>query len=224
MSDPITRDEELAQLRAENARLSSVDEELAHLRAQNARLKAEQESQGPVTVRVLPPETRAVMPTRAEMKELFDAVNAHWPRDFENVEHDAFAAAFCALATIHRQQDLDSSHSPGHWVALANQRLHGSGATSFHAFLAAVAAWSDIAVSDWRLKETEGVPLEFGLNEYVGRLPIDQWRATLRGEFVKPIDPRPKRHKASPEPSILIDGRPLPDSQRFTGPRYWIDF
>jgi hypothetical protein len=82
-------------------------------------------------------------------------------------------------------------------------------------------AWSDIALTDWRLKE-EGVALEFGLNEFVGRLPKDEWRRTLRGEFARLIDPRPKRHRASPEPNILIDGRPL--SQRFTGPRYWNDF
>jgi hypothetical protein len=133
------------------------------------------------------------------------------------------SADFRALATIHRQQDLDSSRSVGHWVPLANQRLHGCGATSFYAFLAAVLAWGEIAVTDWRLKD-EGVPLEFGLNEFTGRLPRDEWRSALRGEFVTPIDPRPKRHRASPQPNILIDGRALPDSQRFTGPRYWYEF
>ena len=216
MSDLITRDEELAELRAQNASLSS----------QNARLKAEQESQGPVTVRVLVPETRAILPNAVELRELFDAVNTHWPRDFEAVEHDAFARAFRILGSFHRQADLDHEHSVGHWVAAANERLsrRGEQGIRYMDLLAATLAWSDIAVTDWRLKESEGVPLEFSLNEYVGRLPRDEWRRTLRGEFVKPIDPRPKRYKASPQPNILIDGRPLPDSQRFTGPRYWMDF
>ena len=176
-------------------------------------------------MRVLAPEIHAVWPTCVELKELFDVVVGHWP-EFAVVEHDAFVRTFRILGGFHRQADLDHEHTVGHWVSTINERLskRGEQGIRYMDLLAAVVAWGDIAVTDWRLKETEGVPLEFGLNEYVGRLPIDQWRATLRGEFVKPIDPRPKRHKASPEPSILIDGRPLPDSQRFTGPRYWIDF
>ena len=222
MSDLITRDQELVQLRAENAR---IDEELVLLRAENARLRHQEEAQVGM-VRVLAPETRAVMPNNVEMRELLDAVNTHWPRDFEAVEHDAFARAFRVLGGFHRQEDLDHEHSVGHWVAAANERLsrRGEQGIRYMDLLAATLAWGDVPLTDWRLKETEGVALEFGLNEYVGRLPRDEWRATLAGKFVQPIDPRPKRHKASPQPSILVDGRPLPDSQRFTGPRYWYDF
>ncbi len=78
----------------------------------HARLRAEQHVQGPV--RILPPEISAVLPMRIEMKELLEAVMGKWPRDFMNVEIDAFAAAFRALATIHRQENLDSSHTAGH--------------------------------------------------------------------------------------------------------------
>ncbi len=220
MNDLITRDEELAELRAENAR---IDEELVLLRAENARLRHQEEAQG--MVRVLAPEIHAVMPTRAEMKQLLDVVIGQWPRDFENVEHDAFARAFRVLGGVHRQADLDHEHSVGHWVAAANERLsrRGEQGIRYMDLLAAMLAWSDVAVTDWRLRETEGVPLEFGLNEYVGRLPRDEWRATLRGEFVTPIDPRPKRFKASPEPSFMVDGKRLPDPLRYQGPRYWYD-
>jgi hypothetical protein len=168
----------------------------------------------------------AVLPMRIEMKELFDAINTHWPRDFANVEPEAFARAFRILGGFYRQADLDHEHSVGHWVAAANERLskRGEQGIRYMDLLAAVLGWGDIALTDWRLKELEGVPLEFGLNEFTGRLPKDEWRRTLGGEFARPIDPRPKPHKASPQPSILIDGRPLPDSQRFTGPRYWNDF
>jgi hypothetical protein len=170
------------------------------------------------------------MPSILEMRELLDAIISKWPGDlhasgaggFVKVETDAFAAAFRALAMIHRQPDLDSSHSAGHWVALANSRLHGQGATSYWPFLAAVLAWGDIAVTDWNLRD-EGVPLEFGLNEFTGRLPRDEWRRTLRGEFATPIDPRAKLSKPSPRPIVLVDGRPLPDQMRYVGPRY-VDF
>lgn len=221
MSELISSDEEIATLRAENARL---DEEIAELRAENARLRHQEDAQG--MVRVLAPALTAVMPTRIEMKELLEAVTGRWPRDFEGVELDKFIAAFRALAVIHRQENLNSSHYAGHWVALANERLHGRGDTSYWPFLAAVVAWGDIALTDWRLKETEGVALEFSLNEFVGRLPTDQWRATLRGEFAKLIGPRPKRYlkENAPRPSFIVDGKPMPDSQRFTGPRYWNDF
>jgi hypothetical protein len=206
--------------------LLSVDEELVLLRAENARLRRQQEAQG--MVRILPPEIRAVMPMRTEMKELFDAINTHWPRDFENVEPDAFARAFRVLGGFHRQAELDTSHSVGHWVALANERLskRGKQAIRLLDLLAATLAWSDVALTDWRLRRDEGIPLEFSLNEFTGRLPRDEWHATLAGKFVIPIDPRPKRYLAqnAPRPSILVDGRPLPDSQRFTGPRYWSDF
>ena len=99
----------------------SIEEELVHLRAENARLRAELESQGPV--RILSPEIHAVWPTRIEMKELFDAVNTHWPRDFENVEHDAFARAFRVLGGFHRQAERDTSHTAGHWVSVVNACL-----------------------------------------------------------------------------------------------------
>ena len=201
------------------------DEEIAALKAENRRLRAEQAAQGPVRIVPLLPETRAVMPNAVQMRELFDAVNTHWPRDFEAIEHDAFARAFRILGGFHRQADLDHEHSVGHWVAAANERLskRGEQGIRYMDFLVAVLAWGDIPLTDWRLRETEGVPLEFSLNEYSGRLPRDEWRRTLAGSFTQLIDPRPKRHKASPQPSILIDGRPLPDSSRFTGPRYWLE-
>ena len=221
MTDMLTRDKELGQLRAD---LISRDEEIESLRRENSSLRREQEAQVGM-VRVLAPEIHAVWPTRVELKELFDVVVGHWP-EFAVVEHDAFARTFRILGGFHRQADLDHEHSIGHWVALANERLskRGEQGIRYMDLIAASAAWSDIALSDWRLKETEGVAFEFGLSEYVGRLPVDQWRATLRGEFVTPSDPRPKRFKASPQPSILIDGRPLPDATRFTGPAYWYEY
>jgi hypothetical protein len=110
----------------------SIEEELLELRRENSRLRREQEQQG--IVRVMPPEITAVMPMQIEMKELLEAVMGKWPEDFVKVDLDMFAAAFRALATIHRQENLDSSHSAGHWVALANQRLHGRGETNFWPF------------------------------------------------------------------------------------------
>ena len=162
------------------------------------------------------------------MKELLDVVNTHWPRDFENVEHDAFARAFRILGGFHLQADLDHEHSVGHWVSVVNARLsrRGEQGIRYMDLLAAVVGWSDILLTDWRLKETEGVPLEFSLNEFVGRLPRDEWRLTLAGKFVVPLDPSPKRYlkENAPRPSFIVDGKPMPDSQRFQGPRYWYDF
>lgn len=203
----------------------SIEEELLLLRAENTRLRRQQEAQVGM-VRVLAPELTAVWPTRVELKELLEAVNTRWPRDFENVEPDAFGRAFHILGGFHRQAELDHEHGIGFWVSAANERLskRGEQGIRYMDLLAAVVAWGDIALTDWRLKETEGVAYELGLSEYVGRLPIDQWRRTLEGHFTAPIDPRPKRHKASPQPSILIDGRPLPDATRFTGPRHWYDY
>ena len=226
MSDQISRDEELVQLRAENAR---IDEELALLRAENFRLRATQEAlevaQGP-GVRVVPllPETRPTMPNSAQMRELLAAVVGKW-KDFEDVELDKFAAAFRALAGIHRQENLNSAHYAAHWTSLANQRLHGRGETSYWAFLAAALAWNDVLVSDWR-HENDGYLLEFGLSEFTGRLPTDEWQRTLRGEFCTLVDKRPKRRvgTTAPRPSILVDGRQLPDEMRYVGPRYQVDF
>ncbi|MFZ3327624.1 MAG: hypothetical protein WA231_17830 [Methylocella sp.] len=174
-------------------------------------------------MRILPlvPELTAILPSDAQMGELLEAIRSRWPRDFENVELEMFRRAFFALSTIHRSPEIDQSHYAYHWLAIARER--GRGDIDLPSFLAAACAWSDVEMVDFRL-EDEGVLPAFALNEHCGRLPIDQWRATLAGKFVQPIDPRPKRHKASPQPSILVDGRPLPDSQRFVGPRYWNDF
>jgi hypothetical protein len=201
--------------------LISSDEEIAALRAENARLRAAEEAQGPV--RLLPPETRAVMPNNLQMRELFDAINTHWPRDFENVEREIFARAFEVLGSFHRQEEPDSTHYAWHWIAVANVRLRNRGAVSLNAFLCAALAWSDVPLTDWRLA-SEGFLLEFALNEFTGRLPTAEWQRTLRGEFRTLIDKRPKQRVGdgrTPRPSILIDGKPLPDQQRFVGPRYW---
>ncbi|MGB8901317.1 MAG: hypothetical protein WCC90_19705 [Methylocella sp.] len=205
--------------------LSSIEEELIRLKSENARLRRQQEAQVGM-VRVLVPELTAIMPTQAEMKALLEAIIGHWPRDFESVEHGAFDRAFRILGGFHRQADLDHEHSVGHWVAAANERLsrRGEQGIRYMDLIAGMLGWGDIAITDWRLRETEGVPLEFSLNEYVGKLPCDEWHRTLAGKFMQPIDPRPKRFKASPKPSFMIDGRPLPDSTRFVGPRYWYEY
>ena len=70
----------------------SIEEELLELRRENSRLRREQEQQG--IVRVMPPEITAVMPMQIEMKELLDAVMGKWPEDFVKVDLDMFAAAF----------------------------------------------------------------------------------------------------------------------------------
>ncbi len=65
------------------------------------------------------------------------------------------------------------------------------------------------------------------LSEFTGRLPRDEWRRTLRGEFVKPIDKRPRQRVGdgrTPRPSILVDGRELPNEMRYAGPGYQVDF
>jgi hypothetical protein len=202
--------------------LLSIDEELVQLRAENSRLRREQEHQGPV--RVMPPEITAVWPMRIEMQELLGAVIDHWPHDFAAVEPNAFARAFRILGSFHRQAELDHEHSVGHWVAVANARLskRGEQGIRYMDLLAAVLAWGDIPLTDWQLKD-EGVALEFSLNEFIGRLPKDEWRRTLRGKFVTPIDPRSKRYMNAnaPRPIVLVDGKPLPDQMRFVGPRYW---
>ena len=142
------------------------------------------------------------------------------------VEHGAFVRTFRILGGFHRQADLDHEHTVGHWVSTINERLskRGEQGIRYMDLIAACAAWSDIPISDWRLKETEGVAIEFGLNEYVGRLPCDQWRSSLEGKFVQLIDPRPKRFKASPEPSFIVDGKRLPDPMRYQGPAYWNEY
>jgi hypothetical protein len=89
-------------------------------------------------------------------------------------------------------------------------------------FLAAALAWGDIPLIDWRLKN-EGYLLAYGLNEYVGRLPRDEWLRTLEGKFAVPIDPRPRQRVGdgrTPRPIVYIDGQRVPDSDRFVGPGY----
>ena len=195
--------------------LLSVDEELRLLRAENERLRRQQDMGS--MVRVVLPESRAILPTRTELKGLFDAVLTHWPRDFATVEPDMFARAFHVLTTFHRTPEPDSSRYAWHWVAAANDRLGGRGEVSLLALTAAVLAWGDIALTRWDLR-SEGYLLEFGLSEFHGRLPRDEWRSTLAGKFVKPIDKRPKKRVGddrTPRPSILVDGKKLPDDQRF---------
>ena len=75
MTDMLTRDKELVQLRAD---LISRDEEIESLRRANSSLRREQEAQVGM-VRVLAPEIHAVWPTCVELKELFDVVVGHWP-------------------------------------------------------------------------------------------------------------------------------------------------
>ena len=116
-----------------------------------------------------------------------------------------FARAFHVLGSFHRQEEPDTTHYAWHWVATANARLRNQGAVSLNAFLAAACAWGDVPLTDWRLA-SEGYLLEFALNEFVGRLPKDEWRATLEGRFVTPIDKRPKQRvgTTAPRPNILV--------------------
>jgi hypothetical protein len=53
-------------------------------------------------VRILPPETRAVMPITMELRELFDAVATHWPQDFATVEPSMFTCAFRVIRKAFR--------------------------------------------------------------------------------------------------------------------------
>jgi hypothetical protein len=201
--------------------MPSLDEEIERLQRENDRLRAQlDQNQGPV--RILAPENRAVMPSRLEMRQLFDAVATHWPNHFLTIAPDEFERAFKVLGTFHRQTEINSAHYAYHWTGVAKSRGVD---VPMPAFLCAVLAWGDVPLVDWRLKD-EGVVLAFGLNEFVGRLPRDEWRRTLRGEFAVPLDPRPKRHMESnaPRPVVLVDGRPLPDQMRYVGPRYEVDY
>ena len=109
MSDLITRDEELVQLRAENAR---IDEESVLLRAENARLRHQEEAQVAWCASCAP-ETRAIMPNDVEMRELLDAVNSTGRAISRRSSRDEFARAFRALGTIHRQAGLRLQPQPG---------------------------------------------------------------------------------------------------------------
>lgn len=208
-----TRDEEIAALKTENAHLQTV----------LARLRAEQESQGPVTVRVLPPESHAILPSDAQMHELLTVVQKHWPKDFVDVAPDEFGRAFEVLATFHRQDELDTTVYAYHWTGIANARLQmrNQREISLLAFTAAALAWSDIPLTRWDLLN-EGFLQEFGLSEFHGRLPESEWQRTLRREFCTPIDKRPKRRMSdnAPRPSILSDGKPLPSYAHYQGPNY----
>ena len=85
MSDLIdTRDKEIAALKAERDRLRARLE--AH--------EAQEAAQGPVRIRVLPPETRAIMPSDEELRGLFDAVIGQWPRDFRTSSWRCLGAPF----------------------------------------------------------------------------------------------------------------------------------
>jgi hypothetical protein len=171
----------------------------------------------------LPPENRAIMPNDVEMRALFDAVLKYWPRNFESVPFEEFTRAFEVLATFHRTREPDTEHYAWHFVEAAGMRLRNrGGGVSSPAFLAAALAWGDVPKVDWRLKN-EGVLLAYGLNEFCGRLPTDQWRATLKGEFAVPIDPRPRQRVGdgrTPRPIVYIDGQRVPDETRFVGPGY----
>jgi hypothetical protein len=206
--------------------MPTMERELARLQAENAALKAEQ---GQNMVRIVLPENHAVMPSVTEMRELFDAVLGRWPNDFRGVEPDMFARAFRSLAMVYRQDALDTSVYSHRWVQLVNSRLRNNGGdVSLKAFIAASLAWGDVSMTRWDLQD-EGHLLSFALNEFCGRLPTDQWRQTLAGNFAKPIDPRPKKRIGTvhaPRPRIYIDGREMPDEQRFVGgsPLYGVDF
>jgi hypothetical protein len=192
--------------------MPSVDQELEQLRAENARLRATQYGS---MVRVTPPKSVATMPTQKELTALLTAVQRRWPKDFEAVEIGMFTRAFQVLASFHRTPEPNKKHYSFHWKSVANERLaaFGKPEVDLPAFLAASLAWSDIPIVDWRLK-SEGILLEFGLNEYVGRLPKDEWRRTLASEFPKLIDKRPKTYAAPRGVEINLNGR-VQDPTRF---------
>jgi hypothetical protein len=201
--------------------VTTHDEELDRLRRENIRLRAQLDRQG--MVRISGPECRAVWPSRTELRQLFDIIVLDRLREFKPIEFDMFTRAFSALGSIHRQPELDHTHYPWHWAAVARERAGGD--ITGDAFLAGALAWSDVLLTDWNLRD-EGIVLVFGLNEFTGRLPVDEWRRTLAGKFAAPIDPRPRQRVGltAPKPSILVDGRPLPDPMRFIGPGYEVDF
>jgi hypothetical protein len=78
----------------------SIDEELAALRAENARLRAEQgqgQFPGQAHVRILPSANGAIMPSQDQMRALLAAVADRWPKDFTLVDPGMFAPGAKAI-------------------------------------------------------------------------------------------------------------------------------
>jgi hypothetical protein len=164
-------------------------------------------------VRVYSPPPKAtgfISPTALEMEPLYQMVTGHWPAlsfaspERQAIHFESFVAAFNVLAFIPRQETLNSKVYSYHWIAVGEsiQKSRNISGDIRPAFLCAALAHGDILVSDWTLSNN-GVLLEYSLNECVGRLPVDQWRRTLHGQFTTPIIPERLRRvfgRADPLP------------------------
>jgi hypothetical protein len=163
----------------------------------------------------------AIWPSQRELRDLHASVVEKFP-ELACIGMEMFESAFRAASLLHRQPKINTQFDWQFWTRLANERrFPGDGEFIGLALILALIAWGDVELVDWRLYH-QGIRPAYNLNQFVGRLPTDSWRKVLAGEFIAPIDPRPRSVRGQPVPkvSILVDGKPLP-VQRHQGPAYW---
>lgn len=176
-------------------------------------------------LRYLEPQPVTVWPSHQEFRTLYSTVLGCFP-ELEPVSIQEFVSAFESVARIYRRTDgkLNMQRDLAFWKRIANaRRLDGSVEISHLGLIAGLTAWGDVRMVDWRKEAySQGVRFACDLDEYSGRLPVDQWRGVLEGKTPALIDPRPKTSKGMPIPkvSVLVDGRPLPVN-RYQGPEYF---
>ena len=158
------------------------------------------------------------------MDELLDAVNTRWPRDFADVEWDAFDRAFRILAVSSASgTDTTVTRIIGYASPMCVCRNVAS-ENSLHRFLGRRMCVGRRSCHRLAATGNEGVAARIRLSEYVADCRetngAGPWRAS---SGARSTSARSGTRRAR-EPSILIDGKPLPTHVRYQGPRYWYDF
>jgi hypothetical protein len=119
-----------------------------------------------------------------------------------------FKLSFRALGAMKRLAEPDRKHYLSHHIDAceAHLRVIGKSATlRGNPFMAAVLAWGDICFSGVGLQH-EGVVVEIGLSEHVGRAASDaSWKRVLETGQLLPMS-RPARQPAPRSPSRVIVG------------------
>jgi hypothetical protein len=170
-------------------RLTDVEARLAAIDGKTSIMSAPKPAPIEEGVRItqLPPQSTAVEPSPAELKQLFSLsfvrlkelgkapVFSGPSAELDKEKYfQGFCNSFFALGFISRADSLDKKHSASFWLGRANDVLRERGTPrELDGFLAAVIAWG-VPYNDSRL-----FPFvqEYGLVDYgMGRPATDAWR------------------------------------------------
>jgi hypothetical protein len=208
MSDMVSIDNEIAELRAVVVRVAKIEAENAALRAEVAALKNMQGRRTAIpvhrpverelTVTTPAPVSTFKMPTLDQLAKLLDIVGRHFPSllsvdgpAFEGTSTERhkqyceqFEGAFLAIGNMKRKDRPDTTVYLSYHIEVAESVLKSFGRPSMtirgNAFLAACLAHFDVPVSSIG-RQHEGIVTEIGLHQYVGRPAGDAWRRIIEG-------------------------------------------